>query len=149
VELTHTLPKDHGFSEEEKIAKAKALLDRYARASLVITSRIHCALPCLGLGTPVLFIENGYDRKFGRERFGGILELFNVIDPNHFPLSSRKPFGKLLRFFRLHRLFPVKPLPIDFDHPPVNKEYHLKYAENIRRRVAEWIEEGIENNSTI
>ena len=33
---------------------AKNLLNKYASAKLVITSRIHCAIPCLSLGTPVL-----------------------------------------------------------------------------------------------
>lgn len=139
VHITHSLAPDHGMSEAEKIAKATELLDRYARASLVITSRIHCALPCTGMGTPVLFIANGYDRKHGFERFEGIIDFFNVVDPNHFPLSSRKPFFKLLRMLKLHRLFPVKPLPIDFKSPPANKELHLPYVAAIRKRVAEWL----------
>jgi hypothetical protein len=37
--------------------KAAALLARYARAKLVITSRLHCALPCLAFGTPCVFIH--------------------------------------------------------------------------------------------
>ena len=58
---------------------AENLLNKYARAKLVITSRIHCALPCLALGTPVIFI-NGFDSFVDSCRFDGILELFNRID---------------------------------------------------------------------
>ena len=57
------------------------LLNKYARAKLVITSRIHCALPCLAMGTPVIFI-NGFDSFVDSCRFDGIIELFNRIDVN-------------------------------------------------------------------
>ena len=47
----------------------------YARAKLVITSRIHCALPCAGMGVPViLMVANPQD-----PRFGGITELLNHL----------------------------------------------------------------------
>lgn len=40
---------------------AKHLLDTYReRASLVITSKIHCAMPCITMGVPVVFL---YDKK--------------------------------------------------------------------------------------
>jgi hypothetical protein len=39
-----------------RMARAEALLELYATARAVVTSRLHCALPCLALGTPVLFI---------------------------------------------------------------------------------------------
>jgi hypothetical protein len=53
---------------------AADLLERYARAHLVITSRLHCALPCLALGTPVLFVTPRHDLK----RFEGIAELLTI-----------------------------------------------------------------------
>ena len=53
---------------------AADLLERYAQAHLVITSRLHCALPCLALGTPVLFIPPGHDLR----RFEGIAELLTI-----------------------------------------------------------------------
>jgi hypothetical protein len=53
---------------------AADLLERYARAHLVITSRLHCALPCLAFGTPVLFIPPRHDLK----RFEGISELLTI-----------------------------------------------------------------------
>jgi hypothetical protein len=39
-----------------RFALADELLRKYAQARCVITSRLHCALPCLALGTPVLLI---------------------------------------------------------------------------------------------
>lgn len=42
----------------EKENLACELIDKYAKARLIITSRLHCALPALALQTPVLFIYN-------------------------------------------------------------------------------------------
>lgn len=67
------------FTDAEKFEMAEDLLHKYAKAKLVITSRIHCALPCLAMGTPVIFV-NGFDSFVDSCRFDGILELFNRID---------------------------------------------------------------------
>lgn len=67
------------YTDEEKFAQAEALLRQYAKAKLVITSRIHCVLPCLAMGTPVVFV-NGFDSFVDSCRFEGILDLFNCID---------------------------------------------------------------------
>lgn len=72
-------PPSNTYNDEEKFAMAEKLLNDYARAKLVITSRIHCALPCLALGTPVIFV-NGFDSFVDSCRFDGILDLFNRID---------------------------------------------------------------------
>lgn len=66
-------------TDEQKFAMAEDILKKYAKARLVITSRIHCALPCLALGTPVIFV-NGFDSFVDSCRFDGILDLFNRID---------------------------------------------------------------------
>ncbi len=92
----HQEPPANTYSDGEKFAMAEDLLHKYARAKLVITSRIHCALPCLALGTPVIFI-NGFTTFVDSCRFDGILDLFNRIDIDsvtgnysaNFPLSGK------------------------------------------------------------
>ncbi len=74
-------PPANTYTEEQKFEMAEELLHKYARAKLVITSRIHCALPCLALGTPVIFI-NGFDSFVDSCRFDGLINLFNRIDIN-------------------------------------------------------------------
>ncbi len=58
------------------------LLKEYSSAKIVITSRLHTALPCLAMGTPVLFLNFNKNDN----RFGGLLDLFNLID---FDLDGR------------------------------------------------------------
>jgi polysaccharide pyruvyl transferase WcaK-like protein len=67
------------YSDAEKFEIADTLLRKYAKAKLVVTSRIHCALPCLAMGTPVIFI-NGFDSLIDTCRFDGIMNLFNRVD---------------------------------------------------------------------
>lgn len=65
--------------------KAQSLLNLYQQASLVITSRLHAAAPCLALGTPVVFLPRPIQQQwanFGKERF-------EVIEP-YIPLNFDK-----------------------------------------------------------
>jgi hypothetical protein len=54
---------------------AQNLLRKYARAKLVITGRIHCALPCLAMGTPVIFVTDSEILE-SDSRMGGLIDLF-------------------------------------------------------------------------
>ena len=44
-------------TEEDRLKEAERLIRLYSKAKLVITTRIHCALPCLGMGTPVIYLD--------------------------------------------------------------------------------------------
>ena len=74
------LEKDADFStEEEKFNYAKEILGKFSAAKLVITSRIHCALPSLGMNTPVIYVENKNQSETSYCRLEGLRELFNII----------------------------------------------------------------------
>ncbi|MEM7586346.1 MAG: polysaccharide pyruvyl transferase family protein [Acidobacteriota bacterium] len=63
VVLTHEIP--YRLSEDHKRAIARSRLDLYRdRAERVITTRLHCALPCLAMGIPVVFFGNPRDARF-------------------------------------------------------------------------------------
>ena len=70
---------DNFSSEDEKFTYAKSLLKNYSEAKFVVTSRIHCALPCLAIETPVLYVENINQPEVSYCRLNGLRELFNVI----------------------------------------------------------------------
>ena len=70
----------------ERFSAAYELIEKYASAKLVITQRIHCALPCVGMGIPVIIINShwlpggGGSKKKASERVSGLLPLFHTLD---------------------------------------------------------------------
>ena len=76
------------YDNESRLVKANKLLDMYSKAHLVVTSRIHVALPCLALGTPVMFLDLGFNTKDQRNRFSGLIEYFDAIGNDVFPFTS-------------------------------------------------------------
>lgn len=73
AQVSHTLTEEDREPWEKRMTRVKALLSRYQRAKCVITSRLHCALPCLALGTPVLMVYK--DDYF--DRIGSFLKLLH------------------------------------------------------------------------
>jgi hypothetical protein len=68
---------DKGLSQVERWYAAAKLLDRLRTAEMVVTRRLHAALPCVGFKTPVtVYLEN--DIK-NRRRFGGSDEILPMI----------------------------------------------------------------------
>ena len=55
--IEHDAPRQYRNDHVYKLNRARDLIDAYSRARLVITSRLHCALSCLALGTPVVFLN--------------------------------------------------------------------------------------------
>src|SRR5579872_4345855 len=65
-----------GGTFERRSAKAGKLLGLYAHAKCVVTTRLHCALPCLAFGTPVLFINEAPDQY----RLSGLMDLMRSCE---------------------------------------------------------------------
>lgn len=61
--------------EGDVIRSAADRLVELAEASLVVTTRLHVAIPCLAIGTPVVFIDRHLAGGGGRQS-GGALEVF-------------------------------------------------------------------------
>lgn len=68
------------ISAQEGFKLADEFLRRLSNAKLVVTSRIHTALPCLAMGTPVIFVNGGFKNKVDNCRFDGLFDFFNRID---------------------------------------------------------------------
>jgi hypothetical protein len=69
-------------TDEELLKCAENLVKKYAKADFVVTSRIHCALPCLGLGTSVLYIHDKNQIEACSCRLDGLMDMFTVIYEN-------------------------------------------------------------------
>lgn len=134
--IRHEMPLKH-LSIEERLAKVENFLARYAAAKVIITSRIHCALPCLAMGTPVYFMDLGYDRKGARKRFDGITDYMKVIGQDKIGYSSGKPSHKLMRKLGLYKLLPKKVDKdiIEWDNLKNDTTESEKIAKSIREKV--------------
>ena len=91
---------------------AQQVLNQYAKAKLVITSRLHCALPCLALGTPVVLLKRNL------EKIPRLAGLYNLVR-----------WGSLK----------TKPPLIDWENPEPNSDTYLKYAKDMEERCCEVI----------
>lgn len=79
--------------EDAKIfeQEARHILERYKKeATLIITSKIHVAMPCIAMGIPVVFItENPYDIRFDVLR--GILPIYSRRDIKYIDWTPNAP----------------------------------------------------------
>lgn len=127
--LTHSYPgKD--YNEKERFEEAEKLLDKYAKAKLVITSRIHCALPCLALGTPVVFIAGGgLFEKSEMSRLKGTIEHLNIISTDKIDLDDSIS----------NELNILNADSIDWDKV-TNPTSYLKYADKLKETCIEFID---------
>lgn len=76
---SHILPGSR-YREAQKRIYARGLLDMYQRqAKLVITTRLHCLLPCIAMGIPVIFFGNQNDYRISWVRELGV-KIYTVDD---------------------------------------------------------------------
>lgn len=115
--ITHVVRVGEGTNletEESKVLYAESLVKKYASSELVVTSRIHCALPCLGVETPVIFtLGDAIGTKSPLAscgRFDGLLNLLNIVQIHKFKVLSS------------HIKFPIK-----------NKDDYKRLAEKLER----------------
>lgn len=130
--VKHMIPESTFESEESKLACARNLLNKYANSKLVVTSRIHAALPCLAMNTPVIFILSDDLRPGGkglqpeaRGRFEGLLDLLHVMEYYDYRL-------KPILGFNLDK-------KIGLNHSIRNKQNHLKIAEELDKTCTAFV----------
>ena len=109
-------------TEKEKMIYSENLIKRYARANLIVTGRIHCALPCLGIETPVVFTighsleEGAKTSKVGR--LGGLIDFLNIVKIQKLKLSD-------------NCIIPIE-----------NKKLYKKYAESLEEKCTKFMEDS-------
>ena len=107
--LTHGLRSN--ISQIERFKLAKNYLDKYARAKLVITTRLHVAFPCLALKTPVILIKYKF---FDENRFSGLFDFLNTIGNN-----ENSEFEINVKFDKKNKV--------------INPDKYLKYAYQFKK----------------
>lgn len=89
--ITHDLPVPHNASRAETSAEceriARELYVRYRNeASLIITSRLHCAVPCIAMGIPTIVVKDSFD-----ERFAWLEKLTHLYSEDEFDKINWNP----------------------------------------------------------
>jgi len=100
---------------EARLDKAQELLDLYRQASCVITTRLHCALPSMAMGTPTLLLDTATDQY----RFEGLSDLLHHCSVLEF-LSGKFAF--------------------DLQRPPQTLDRHLILADALSQRITAFLE---------
>jgi hypothetical protein len=114
--ITHNYSSQNYKTEKSRFQLANSILKRYQNAKLVVTSRLHCALPCLAMGTPIIFVD-GYISYKDRDRFVGLRRLLNTVS-----ICG----GKVSKNFDLSCVS--------------NKDHHLEYVEQLQQECREFVQ---------
>lgn len=107
---------DWPLDYDERISKAHEILKIYSEAHMVITSRLHGALPPLAMEVPVLLLEG----KYGDERYEGIKYFLNRTTYNDLYLNR---------------------YPIDFEQPIQNPEEYKILRRNLEIVTKAFVED--------
>jgi hypothetical protein len=111
-----------------KLDLAAELLEQYRqRARLVITSKIHCAMPCIAMGIPVVFI---YDEAKKDDYRVKIIE--DLIGINY--VSENKPYSRLRNAF-LSKQIDWSPGAVDIES--MKDEIRTGFKAALERRCAD------------
>lgn len=133
--ITHWIDVDMSgkVTNDDLLNTAENLVRKYASSQMVITSRIHAGLPCLGLDTPVVFVANSEvvseSGSFNTPgRLGGLLELFRVLNIQDGAFSTEdEVFLNILRFNE----------STTFE----NKKDWEKYAVDLKKKAKEFMQD--------
>ncbi len=137
--ITHWMDVDMNKETTESLFNvAEKLVKKYARAKMVVTSRIHAGLPCLGMGTPVVFIaneevisENGTFNTPGR--LGGLVDLFRILSLCNNKFSTEdEVLSKIIKFT----------CESDFE----NKQDWIPYAKRLDKQLSMFMKDDLEEN---
>ena len=113
VDVSHEDKITKSFAD--RMTKAARLLSLYAQAKCVVTTKLHCALPCLALGTPVLLVTSARDSY----RFSGLRDFLHTCTPEDFGSGA---------------------VDFDFDDPPANKDAYLAYRTALIQTVNPFVD---------
>lgn len=101
-EIPESIDKDDMHARQKYVEEN--LLRKYASSKLVITSRLHCALPCVAYNTPVLVLFKGFHTD---SRYTGLNHYVHgytsISDKVEFDFENPKPKLSILELDELQR----------------------------------------------
>jgi len=129
--ISHQIIQSDYPSNDLKMQLAEDLMKKYADSKLVVTSRIHTALPCIAVETPTIFVNSqnlssSTNPIRSPGRFGGLIELLNVA--TYFSDKG----GKIV--------FNQVKDKIDKNTVIVNKETYKEFSKKLQQDVQEFFQ---------
>ena len=103
----------------QRFNNVEKLLEVYQNAAAVVTTRLHCALPCLALETPVLLLSEVDIAEQGR---------FDGLNTLAYHGSESDYLNENLRF--------------DLNNPPQNPSLYRDIRKNLIEKVQKFVEEN-------
>lgn len=151
ITVTHYVDKDYtSMSYDERFNYVENVLKTYQSSKMVITTRLHCALPCLALGVPVLLVYDGTNIDISN-RLSKYTKMVNYVSKEEF----QKSYESILKNIKDNPNEFVKYKKIilnnvkEFLNKPVKKdknlnnklynEYFIKQKENFEKIFVEKI----------
>lgn len=123
--VTHIVPEDYyKLSWEERMKNVEELLKLYQGARAVISYRLHCALPCLALGTPTILLNEEYRN----DRFGDYTKYIESCDERDFVSGKVK---------------------YDYRNIPVHSDEWKELRENLIKRCQKFVEENKDKSEDV
>lgn len=102
-----------------RFKQVEELLTIYQNAQAVITTRLHCAMPCLALGTPVLLLND--EDLFDHGRLDGLSDLVHAATTKDFIADN---------------------VLFDLENPPSNPEHYLQFRNTLIETVNQFIKDS-------
>lgn len=111
--ISHMVPIGTHQCQEDWLRTSEGLLDKYSKTSYVVTSRIHCALPCLGIDTPVIFtlgdvMKANKNLMGSPDRYGGLIDFFRVAELINGVFETQDPLLKSIGKLKYESCFTNK-----------------------------------------
>lgn len=102
----------------KRVERVEEILDLYQNAHCVVTKRLHCALPCLAMETPVLLLLDS--EQDDMTRYSHFTELLRVASTEAF-VEGRCDFNVI--------------------YPPENKKDYINERKNLNYRIKKFLDE--------
>lgn len=120
--VTHIVPENYyELSWEERMKNVEDLLKLYQGARAVVSYRLHCALPCLALGTPTILLNEDYRN----DRFGDYTKYIESCTEEDFVSGKVK---------------------YDFRNIPTHSDEWKDLRDNLIKRCEEFVKQCEESN---
>ena len=108
------------LSYQDRFKNVEKLLKLYQNAKLVITSRLHCALPCIALGTPVILIKDN-ESIYYKDRIESFLEYVNYFSETDF---LKEDFNNILKVRNKNMYLGSKKIILDKIKEDINVKHN-------------------------